>query len=128
VSARASQRVIDRIARADGPVLCEDTGLTLLAGKEPPLMPFEFTMMVRRGVIDPTPVCERVRRGGYPLIVLRFNPLDPREVELHVPEDDWKAGRWPDGIISRVIESYRLDEETGPYFLFVPKDRPPETG
>jgi hypothetical protein len=128
VGPSASRHVIDRIARADGSVLCEDTGLTLLAGREPPLMPFEFTMMVRRGAIDPTPVYERVRRGQYPLIVLRFNPLDPREVELHEPGDDWKAGRWPDGIISGVIESYRLDEEAGPYFLFVPKGGSPDIG
>ncbi len=124
----ASRQVIDRIRQADGPVLCEDTGLTLLAGREPPLMPFEFTMMARRGALDPEPVFERVRGGAYPLIVLRFNPLDPREVELHRPGDDWKAGRWPDGIISGVMESYRLDVEVGPYFLFVPKEESPEVG
>ncbi len=60
--------------------------------------------------------------------MLRFNPLDPREVELHRPGDDWKAGRWPDGIISGVMESYRLDVEVGPYFLFVPKEESPEVG
>jgi hypothetical protein len=124
VDPRASQHVVDRIRDTDGEVLCEDTGLSLLAGEEPPLMPFEFTMMARAGALDPTPVFNRVRRGGYPLIVLRFNPLDPREVELHTPGDDWKAGRWPDGIISGVIAGYRLDKEVGPYFLFVPNPRP----
>jgi hypothetical protein len=112
--------VVERIEGTDGPVLCEDTGLTLLAGKEPPLMPFEFTMMARRGALDPKPVFERVRAGDFPLIVLRFNPLDPFEASLHEPGDDWKAGRWPDGIISGVIASYRLEAEDGPYFLFVP--------
>jgi hypothetical protein len=121
VDPTASQYIIDRIKHTDGDVLCEDTGLTLLAGKEPPLMPFEFTMMARRGALDPTPVFNRVRAGGYPLIVLRFNPLDQREVELHTPGDDWKAGRWPDGIISGVIESYWFEKDVGPYFLFVPK-------
>jgi hypothetical protein len=121
VDPRANQYVIDRIKHTDGDVLCEDTGLTLLAGREPPLMPFEFTMMARSGALDPTPVFNRVREGGYPLIVLRFNPLDPREVELHTPGEDWKAGRWPDGIISGVIESYWFEKDVGPYFLFVPK-------
>lgn len=119
----ASQYIVDRIKHTDGDVLCEDTGLTLLAGKQPPLMPFEFTMMARRGALDPTPVFHRVRAGGYPLIVLRFNPLDPAEAERHTPGDDWKAGRWPDGIISGVIESYWFEKNVGPYFLFVPKAR-----
>jgi len=121
VDPSTSQYIVDRIKHTDGDVLCEDTGLTLLAGKEPPLMPFEFTMMARGGALDPTPVFDRVREGRYPLIVLRFNPFDPREVELHTPGDDWKAGRWPDGIISGVIESYWFEKDVGPYFLFVPK-------
>jgi hypothetical protein len=121
VSPAASRRVVERITATEGPVLCEDTGLTLLAGKEPPLMPFEFTMMARRGALDPEPVFQQVRAGDFPLIVLRFNPLDPFEASLHQPGDDWKAGRWPDGIISGVIASYRLDAEDGPYFLFVPR-------
>jgi hypothetical protein len=124
VSPQASRHVIDRIRDTDGEVLCEDTGLMLLADREPPLMPFEFTMMARRGALDPTPVFDRVHRGGYALIVLRFDPQDPREIELHTPGDDWKAGRWPEGIISGVTSSYRLDEEVGPYFLFVPNPRP----
>ena len=119
--ARASQRVIDRIRETGGPVLCEDTGLTLAAGEEPPLMPFEFAMMARAGALDPESVFEKVREGRYPLVVLRFNPLDPREIDLHPPGDDWKAGRWPDGIISQVRARYRLDEELGPYFIFVPR-------
>jgi len=123
VDPRASQRVIELIRQADGPVLCEDIGLNLLAGKEPPLMPFEFTMMARRGALDPTPVFRQVREGRFPLIVLRFNPFNPREVELHRPGDDWKSGRWPEGIISGVVAGYRLQEEIGPYFLFVPRGR-----
>ena len=121
VDPRASQYVIDRIKEAHGPVLCEDVGLTLQAGKEPPLMPFEFAQMARRGVLDPTPVFRKVREGGYALIVLRFDPFDPREIELHRPGEDWKAGRWPDGIIEGMVASYRLDREVGPYFVFVPR-------
>ncbi len=118
VDARASQRVVDLIRDAPGPALVEDTGLSLLAGKEPPLMPFEFTMMATAKALDPTPVYEAVREGCYPLIVLRFNPMDPVEISLHKPGEDWKGGRWPDGIIAGVQVSYRLVEEAGPYFVF----------
>ncbi|MFB3879642.1 MAG: ArnT family glycosyltransferase [Armatimonadota bacterium] len=121
VDARASQRIIELARQTDGPALVEDTGLSLLAGKEPPLMPFEFTMMARARALDPEPVYRVVREGRYPLIVLRFNPFDPLEVKLHRPGTDWKGGRWPDGIIAGVQARYRLAEETGPYFVFTPR-------
>jgi hypothetical protein len=121
VDPRSSQRVVELVRQTDGPVLVEDTGLTLLAGKEPPLMPFEFTMMAKARALDPEPVYQAVREGRYPLIVLRFNPLDPLEIKLHHTGEDWKGGRWPDGIIAGVQERYRLVEEMGPYFVFGPK-------
>jgi hypothetical protein len=113
--------VIELIRQTDGPALVEDTGLAVLAGKEPPLMPFEFTMMARRRALDPDPVYRAVREGRYPLVVLRFNPFDPTEIRLHEPGDDWKGGRWPDAIIAGVQARYRLEEEVGPYFVFVPR-------
>jgi hypothetical protein len=121
VDPRASQRIIELVKQTDGPALVEDTGLTLLAGKEPPLMPFEFTMMARAKALDPEPVYRAMREGRYPLIVLRFNPFDPLEIRLHKPGDDWKAGRWPDGVIAGVQTRYRLVEGVGPYFVFVPR-------
>ena len=122
VDPRSSQRIVERIEETDGPALCEDTGLTLAAGEDPPLMPFEFAMMARAGALDPEPIYRSVREGRYPLVVLRFNPLDPREIELHKAGEDWKGGRWPEAIISGVQNHYRLDEEVGPYFVFVPTD------
>ena len=121
VDPRASQRIVELVKQTDGPALVEDTGLTLLAGKDPPLMPFEFTMMARAKALDPEPVYRAVREGRYPLIVLRFNPFDPVEIRLHKPGDDWKGGRWPDGVIAGVQARYRLLEEVGPYFVFVPR-------
>jgi hypothetical protein len=121
VDPRASQHIVNLVKQTDGPALVEDTGLTLLAGKEPPLMPFEFTMMARAKALDPEPVYRAVREVRYPLIVLRFNPFDPLEIKLHTPGDDWKGGRWPDGIIAGVQTRYRLLEEVGPYFVFRPK-------
>ena len=121
VDPRASKHIIELIEETEGPALVEDTGLSLLAGREPPLMPFEFTMMARAKALDPEPVYRAVREGRYPLIVLRFNPFDPLEISLHKAGSDWKAGRWPDGIISGVQARYRLVEEVGPYFVFVPR-------
>lgn len=118
--AGASRAVVERLREAPGPVLCEDTGLAILAGKRPPLMPFEFTQMARRGALDPEPVLRQVREGAFSVVVLRFNPFDPHEIELHRPGEDWKAGRWPEGLIAALVARYRLEVEVGPYFVFVP--------
>jgi len=117
----SSAYVVNLMRRAPGEVVCEDTGLTVLAGKPDSLMPFEFTQMARRKALDPTPVFEKVKEGKYSLIVTRFNPLDPHEIELHHPGEDWKAGRWPDGFVEAMVQRYRLAEEADPYFVFVPK-------
>jgi hypothetical protein len=120
-NAGASEYVVARIRETPGEALCQDTGLAVLAGKPEALMPFEFTQIARRRALDPTPVFRKVREGGYPLIIMRFNPFDPHEQELHRPGEDWRAGRWPDGLIDGVMASYRLEQKVGPFFIFVPK-------
>lgn len=118
-SPTSGRLVVDRIAAAGGPVLCEDVGLNLLAGEEVPIQPFEFTQMAKAGVLDPTPVYEDARQGRFPLIVLRFNP---RDIQGHGSGEDWVCGRWPDGIISAVMEHYRLDDQqVPPYLIYVPR-------
>jgi len=122
--ASASRRIVELIEQAPGEVLCQDTGLAVLAGRPDAIMPFEFTQMARRGGLDPTPVFEKARDRGYSLIILRFNPFDPHEQQLHRPGEDWKAGRWPEGIIQAVLARYRLAQTVGPFFVFVPKIGP----
>jgi hypothetical protein len=116
--------VVELIEKAPGPVLCEDVGLILLAGREIPIEPFEFTQMAAGGVLDPEPVYRDVEEGRFPLIVLRF---DPEDIPGHEPGEDWVCGRWPDGIIAPLMEHYRLADTMQPYFLYVPK-RPPGEG
>jgi len=117
-SGAASAYVVERIREASGPVLCEDVGLNVLAGKEAPLDPFEFTQMAHKRAFDPTPVYDDVRAGKFPLIVLRF---DPEKTGPDRDTGDWGAGRWPEGIIEGVRERYQLVQEAEPYLLYVPK-------
>lgn len=116
-SGRESAYVVERLRAAAGPTLCEDVGLQILAEKEVPLDPFEFTQLAHKRAFDPAPVFADVRAGRFPLIVLRFDP----EKEIHRPGEDWATGRWPDGIISAVRERYVLQEERTPYLLYVPR-------
>lgn len=118
-SVLGATHVVARIRSAPGPVLCEDTGLIELAGKETPLQPFEFTQLARRRIIDPEPVYRDVQEGRFSLIILRFNPHD---ITTHRPGEDWEEERWPDGIISNLMQSYRLEEQAGAFFLFAPRE------
>lgn len=120
VDAGSSARVVELIRAADGPVLVEDTGLTLVAGREPPLMPFEFTMLARAGAIDPGPVYAAAREGRYALIVTRFDPFDPEAQRRAQLNGYWHGGRWPEGIIAPLRARYRLVERAGPYYVFAP--------
>jgi hypothetical protein len=117
ISAHAARRVMDEIAAAPGPVLCEDVGLIELAGKQVVLEPFEFTQMARAGVVDPGPVVADVERGRFSIIVLRFNP----EEQPHRPGADWAAGRWLDTLIAALVRRYELVEEVAPYYLYRPR-------
>ncbi len=116
--AAASAYVLERIREAPGPTLCEDVGLQILAGKEVPLDPFEFTQLIHKHAFDPGPVFADVRAGKFPLIVLRFNP---EKTGPDKDTGDWAAGRWPNGIISALRERYVLAEEREPYLLYTPK-------
>jgi hypothetical protein len=120
-NAASSAHVVDLIRSSPGEAVCEDAGLAVLAGRDDTLMPFEFTQMARRHALDPTPVFERVRDGKYSLIITRFDPFDPHEIELHRPGEDWKGGRWPDGFVQAMVKRYHLAENADPYFVFVPR-------
>ena len=114
----SSAYVVDRIREAPGPTLCEDVGLQILAGRDVPLDPFEFTQLAHKQTFDPEPVFAEVRAGKFPLIVLRFNP---EKTGPDKDTGDWAAGRWPNGIISALRERYVLAEEREPYLLYVPR-------
>jgi hypothetical protein len=112
--------VVERIASAPGPVLCEHVGLIELAGRETLLEPFEFTQMAHAGVLDPSPLLEDVRRGRFPLIVLTFNP----RTAPHKPGGDWRIGRWSDSMIQLLMQRYELEAELPPFCLYVPREQP----
>jgi len=119
-SREPGRRVVEMIASAPGPVLCEHVGLLELAGKETPLEPFEFTQMAHAGVLDPGPVLEDIRSGRFPLIVLTFNPRD----SAHRPGEDWRIGRWLDSMIQMLMQRYELEAELSTFCLYVPREQP----
>jgi hypothetical protein len=117
-SGSAGRRVVELIRDAPGMVICEDVGLNELAGKEPPIDPFEFTMLSRAGAIDPSRVYRDVRAGRFPLIIFRF---DARQVAGNQVNYAYLFDRFPMQIIAGVLDRYELQEKTGPYHVYAPK-------
>ena len=80
-----------------GPVLAEHLGLTLSAGREPRLEPFQFWLLAEAGMFDPEPVLADVRAGRYPVVLA-----------------GWRLLRLP-GLREALAVRYVAAEEIGPY-------------
>ena len=70
------QQLVEIIRSFKGPVLVEDEGLTLLAGREVIYNPFIMNELNKEGLWDQKPFVESIRNAEYELIVLRFNVFD----------------------------------------------------
>jgi len=99
----AAARAVLVLRAAPGPVLSEDLGLTLAAGKEPMLEPFQFALLARAGRFDPGPLLKEVRDGRFAVIVsgARLRALP--------------------GFEQALAAGYRLEEETPPYQIWRPR-------
>ncbi len=60
----------------DGPVLIEDEGLTLMAGREVIYTPFIMNELNKEGLWSQAPFLETLQRADYELVILRFNVFD----------------------------------------------------
>ena len=70
------QQLIEIIRSFKGPVLVEDEGLTLLAGRDVIYNPFIMNELNKEGLWDQTPFVDSIKHAEYDLIVLRFNVFD----------------------------------------------------
>jgi hypothetical protein len=112
------QIVFQRILGTKGDILCEDYSLLDLAGRPVLLEPFEFTRMVRAGLVDPTPVLADIQRRRFALIVMR---LDPETFPYAGPNEDVGISGWYGPLVNEIRANYRLREEHLLYYLLVPR-------
>lgn len=61
------------IRRAEGPVLAEDPGVALRAGRPVVYQPFICTQLEAQGLWDPAPVLQRIEAREFALLVLQIN-------------------------------------------------------
>jgi hypothetical protein len=95
-------KVVAVLAAAPAPVLAEDLGLALAAGKEPMLEPFQFGLLARAGRFDPAPLIAGIQAGKFGTVVA-----------------GWRLRGIP-GIDAALRKRYRRSEEIGPYEVWKP--------
>ncbi len=97
------------IAVADGPVLADDPGYVLSAGREITIQPFQYGKLVRAGRIDGDILARHIADGYFALIILRqAGPEGPG------------GSDFPPQVIAAAKKYGRLHREIGPYVLYVP--------
>lgn len=102
---RVEGRVVEAIRAAQGPVLSEDLGLVLAAGKEPELEPFQFGLLAQAGLFDPAPILAGIRARGYALVVFGERLRSLPGIEPALAEAGYLGGErlgpytllWPPG-------------------------------
>jgi hypothetical protein len=99
----------------DGQLLTEDATVAVLLGKRPVVMDaFAYRLLVERGLIDPQPLAERIRRQEFAVLVLIRRIEEPTETlspQLHFGKQ----------VTDAILESYRFERQLGAYYLYEPK-------
>lgn len=100
---RAQAAIVAALAAAPGPVLAEDLGLTLAAGKTAMFEPFQFFLLAETGTFDPAPLLADVRDRRFGAIAV-----------------GWRLRRLP-GLMTALGGAYDATSELGPITLYAPR-------
>jgi hypothetical protein len=103
------------LSQIEGPIFSEDMNFTLSLGKEIMVQSFEFNQLVRQGVWDSQPWKDAVSEQRFSALVLMFSLDD---------SIDGKASsqRFSQEIIQLMRERYRLIQNVGAYWIYLPRN------
>ncbi|MBN1673442.1 MAG: glycosyltransferase family 39 protein [Kiritimatiellae bacterium] len=73
VDAEVGAVLLGELRTADGPVLCDDLGFLLLAGKAVVVQAFQYGHLAAAGRWDDARLCEAVRDGQFELVVVTMD-------------------------------------------------------
>ncbi len=105
---RIGHLMVAEIRSTTGPVLADDPGYLLAAGRDIPVQPFQYGRLVRAGRMSDAALQRRIGQGYFALIILR-------DQQPGGPE----GSDFPPDVVAAVEEHYQLHREVGPYLLYM---------
>lgn len=100
--------VENALRRAEGPVIADRAGIPLVAGHPPVFQPFILTQLARQNIFDQQPLLDSITAQRYPSLLLHFDLADP----------GWDRERFSLEMITTLRQTYRLERNIGPYYLY----------
>lgn len=106
------QLAVERVQAEKGPVLAQDTGLIIAAGKTVYVHPFAITTLIRRGMIEPDFLYDQLNRQFFSLIVLDspLEKLDSMTLQLFTRAE-----------LAIIYRRYRQVTQFGTHYYYEPK-------
>lgn len=104
--------MVEMVRSVNGPVLSEDLVLLERADKPIPFQPSDITQLIYRGARDEAPLIETLARGGFTLVVLRFDVLHPPPMAFY---------RFPPAALATIRDRYRPLSRFPGYWLYAPR-------
>lgn len=105
---RVGRIVLAEIASVDGPVLCQEVGYLVLAGKPVTMQPFQFAQRARMGAWDDEALVTRIRRREFDMIVIKSDPRTGQSVYF------------TPATLAAIDRYYVLRRHVGPYRILDP--------
>ena len=117
--------VIERIVRAiPGPVLATNPFLALTHPEDPGILDYyQYSILCRRGAIDPEPLLHRVREGAFNAIVIS----DPVRHLSETRSAD-NSELYCRGFLPALERYYRRERQVGIYAIYTPLPRVQRAG
>jgi len=110
----AERHAVERVREAVGPVLSQNCGLIVLAGKELVYQPFAGALLIDDGRLASDDVVDWIESGRFALVVVDFD----LEVGPRTRFDRTSVPAW---LRSAVLRSYRSDGAIGQHRFWVPR-------
>ncbi|MEK7860363.1 MAG: hypothetical protein AAB284_03280, partial [Chloroflexota bacterium] len=96
--------------------LVEDSGLLVATGHRPVVDDlFLWSRLAHAGLVDPAPILERVRDGGFAAIV------SEADLERLGSAPAYERARWHPDLVAAVLGRYTLERATGVLWLYRPR-------
>ncbi len=109
---RIGRLLVAEIRSTAGPVLADDPGYLLAAGRDILIQPFQYGRLIRAGRMGDAALQRRIEQGYFALIILR-------DKQPGGPE----GSDFPPDVVAAVEENYQMHREVGPYLLYMAGDQ-----